>query len=179
MSGLEPGPIAFLDSLAPRYVNMLRRVFVRTGYDVDQYFINHRLGQWDRRTEGWRLGETVPGIGEPRDAPLLMRHKMRNVAVSMALMNQAWPNKYGVFINKDATVSYPADEDLGLLPSEDPLYWPASHYHLWKMIVSDTFAKKPKFEFRRIEWGGAAVKNLGVDGRRATEKWVSTLDQET
>jgi len=153
ISGLTEGPIWFLEWLAPRYISLLRKVYIRTGYHVDTYgfrpdslYIHHRDD------------EPTPEVSKVKAA--------RDLWVSAALVKQAWPRKYKVSVNKHATVAYPADEVADLLSKHHANDWPASSYHLWKMFVFDTDASSPQMEFKRIEWGSPCVRNLREDGTR-------------
>lgn len=176
ISGLDVGKngkgsaIAWLDQLPRRYGRLLRKVFVRTGYAVHTPIF--RFGRWDveRGNEGSRQICIAP-----RDLQLKEKH---DLAVSIALMKQAWPKKYNIHINKAITVSYPADEMIALMNGNGGGAWPASTFHLWKLFVMDTDAETTRFEMRRVEWGSACVKNLGADGTRMTGGCISTIDQE-
>ena len=139
ISGLSDGPIAFLEWLAPRYVRLLRRVYIRTGYSVDTY--------------GFR--PESPLHGRSHAEPTLEQQQIkasRDLAVSVALMKQAWPPQYKVFINKELTIVHSSSVDRGIVKKQKGNDWPASSYHLWKMFVTDDSAENPRHEFRRIEW---------------------------
>ena len=146
ISGLAEGPIWFLEWLSPKYIRLLRKVYIRTGYRVDTYGL----------------------FLEAPSTPAPKIRAIHDLAVSVSLMKQAWPKKYEVFINKHATVAYPADEDAKFLNSRSAHDWPASSYHLWKMFVTDPDTKLPRIEFKRIEWGGPTVQNMRPDGTRLT-----------
>ena len=155
ISGLAEGPIWFLEWLPPKYIRLLRKVYIRTGYHVDTYGFRPEYPPFDHR-----LVES-----NPEAAQLIAA---RNIAVSTALMRQAWPRKYNVIINERASVTYPIDEVESLLNKHGANDWPAFSYHLWKMFVTDPSVPLPRLEFKRIEWGGACVKNLRADGTRIT-----------
>ncbi|KAL6722078.1 hypothetical protein ACLMJK_001183 [Lecanora helva] len=156
ISGLAEGPIWFLEWLPPKYIRLLRKVYIRTGYHVDTY--------------GFRPDalDAQHAIRQPKTFSSKMR-QAHDLAVSVALMKQAWPKKYRVHINKHDTVAYAADEDAKFLSSRGAHEWPVSSYHLWKMFVTDADAALPGIEFKRIEWGGPTVKNLRPDGTRITD----------
>ena len=156
ISGLEPGPVFFLAWLAPRYVKLLRRVYIRTGYHADTQSFH----------PGFLHATSVTATEPP---PRRIKDKAaHDLAVSVALMKQAWPVKYDVFVNTHATIAYSEDEVASLLNQGNTFGWPASSYYLWKMIVTERPAKTPRFEFMRIEWGSPCVKNLKADGTRVT-----------
>lgn len=139
ISGLAEGPIAFLEWLAPRYVRLLRRVYIRTGYNVDTYGFRPEASSLGRSYE-----EPMP---EHRQIKI-----SRDLAVSVALMKQAWAAKYKAIINKDDTVLYSSSVDTEIVRRQKGNDWPASSYHLWKMFVTDTEAENPSREFRRVKW---------------------------
>lgn len=140
ISGLAEGPISFLRWLAPRYVRLLRRVYIRTGYRVESYGFRPEHIFGDR--------EYI----EPSDEAIQAK-AAHDLAVSVTLMKQAWPAKYKVVINKLATVSYPIDETAVFFRKPSADEWPASSFYLWKMFVTETEAETPKIEFRRVQWG--------------------------
>ena len=146
ISGLAEGPIWFLEWLPPKYIRLLRKVYIRTGYRVDTY--------------GFRADGPI--------VPLTQTKMSYELAASVSLMRQAWPKRYKVTINKDATVAYPADEDANFRNIRNAHDWPASSYHLWKMFVTDSDAELPRIEFKRIEWGGPTVQNMRPDRTRLT-----------
>lgn len=162
ISGLAEGPIAFLERLHPKYIRLLRRVYIQTGYHVDPYGFRPEPAVHDR------------GYVEPAAEAVKIK-EARDLAVSVALMKQAWPPKYSVFINKQATVSYSADNAQGSIPKDKANDWPASRFHLWKMFVTEPDTERPRFEFRRIKWGGPSVRNLRADGTRATVPWTPVI----
>ena len=155
ISGLAEGPIWFLEWLAPRYIRLLRKVYIRTGYHVDTYGFRE-----DPPAMSHRSFEPTSEAAQVKAA--------RDLAVSTALMKQAWPKKYQVTINQRAKVAYPADEEASVLCSHSVTGWPASSYHLWRLFVTDPDAILPRLEFKRIEWGNPSVKNLRGDGTRVT-----------
>ena len=155
ISGLAEGPIWFLEWLAPQYIRLLRKVYIRTGYHVDTYGFRPYYPPFD-----YGLVRSNAETAQIRAA--------RNIAISVALMRQAWPKKYHVIINERTSVAYPADEVENFLSMNGADDWPAVSYHLWKMFVTDPNASLPRLEFKRIEWGAACVKNLRPDGTRET-----------
>ena len=154
ISGLAEGPIRFFEWCPPRYIRLLRKVYIRTGYNVDTYGFRSQ----SRFMENSPIEQQSPAQKQIRTA--------RDLAMSVKLMKQAWPAKYKVLINSRATVAYPADELLEILRQQSAINWPASGFHLWKMFVTEVDADLPRIEFKRIEWGGPTVKNLRPDGTR-------------
>lgn len=139
ISGLSEGPLAFLEWLAPKYVRLLRKVYIRTGYHVETNFYQQESTRLDSR------------YVEPT-AELMRITASRNLSISVALMKQAWPAKYKVFINKSDTIEYSSRSDTGILQKQAGNDWPSSSYHMWKMFVTDPQEENPTREFRRIIW---------------------------
>ena len=153
ISGLSEGPIWFLEWLPSRYIRLLRKVYIRTGYRVDTYGFSSDYEHLNRA-----LDKVTSKVSQLETA--------RDLAISASLMKQAWPSKYKVTINKFATVAYPADEMATMLGQQHADDWPTSSYHLWKMFVTQVDQILPRIEFKRIEWGGPCVRNLREDGVR-------------
>lgn len=148
ISGLAAGPISFLEWLSPRYVRLLRRVYIRTGCNVDSYGVESRFAFEDRRN-------VEPAVEK---SPL---RAARELAVSVALMKQAWPVRYEVIINKNNTVSYPAEDSARFLSRDNACDWPASSFHLWKMCVkTEAEVGESRIEFRRVERDCADMGSL-------------------
>ena len=149
ISGLAEGPIWFLAWLAPRYIYLLRRVFIRTGHHVDTYGF---------RPDVPHMGQRYLDISQQ----ISQQRTKRDLAISVALIKQAWPSKYKVKVDIHATVSYSAEQFI------DIHEWPLPSYHLWKMFVLESDKEIPSIEFKRVEWGSPCVKNLKSDGTRTT-----------
>ena len=159
VSGLADGPIAFLEWLSPKYVRLLRRVYVRTGYDVDTYGFSNEYGD--------RFGGRGGGEGGAKDVgPTAEQKRMREVcglALSVRLMKQAWPVGYGVVVNRDEVAVYQETVDWEVGRNRRVNDWPVGGYHLWKMFVRDEGNGEVRREFKRIEWRWYRPK-IGDDG---------------
>lgn len=140
ISGLAEGPISFLQWLAPRYIRLLRRVYIRTGYHVESYRFRSEHIFGDR--------EYI----EPTAEAMKLKGA-HHLAISVNLMRQAWPAKYKVIIDKLATVSYSVNDSANFFRKPSANDWPASSFHLWKMFVTETEAEMPTIEFRRVQCG--------------------------
>lgn len=139
ISGLAEGPLAFFEWLAPRYVRLLRKVYIRTGYHVDTY--------------GYQQESTRMHAQHIEPTPEMIQFRAsRDLRISMALMKQAWPPNHRVFVNKDETILYSSQLDNEIVKRQKGNDWPASSCHLWKMFVTDTEAENPRKEFKRIVW---------------------------
>ena len=144
ISGLADGPIAFLEWLSPVYVRLLKRVYVRTGYDVDTYGFRNRF---ELRGDD---GNGVNYVG-----PTAEQERMREVcglALSVRLLKQAWPVGYGVVVNREEVAFYQETVDWEVGRKTKGNEWPVGGYHLWKMFVRDQGNGEVSREFKRIEW---------------------------
>lgn len=125
---------------------MLRRVYIRTGYDVDTYGFKNRF-------EGHGVGKDGR-----KDVELTAEQKrMREVcglAMSVRLMKQAWPVGYGVVVNRDEVAVYQETVDWEVGRKRRVNEWPVGGYHLWKMFVRENEKGEVRREFKRIEWRG-------------------------
>ena len=144
ISGLADGPIAFLEWLSPVYVRLLRRVYIRTGYDVDTYGFRNRFeGHGAGEDDGTEVGPTAE------------QKRIREVcglAMSVRLMKQAWPVGYGVVVNRDEVAVYQETVDWEVGRKRRVNEWPVGGYHLWKMFVREDEKGEVRKEFKRIEW---------------------------
>ena len=138
ISGFAEGPLAFLKKLSPRYVRLLRRVYIRTGYHVRNPPDPHRTYVVPR-------GEQA--VAQSRE----------DVARSVALVRQAWPSKYkNIHVDSQSTgphakpgMSGRIKQLRGLDRSEE---WMASSWYLWQMITTESDAEEPRRDFRCIDW---------------------------
>ena len=148
ISGLADGPIAFLEWLSPVYVRLLRRVYVRTGYDVDTYGFRDRF---EIRAGGdGGAANVVKEVGSRVE-----QKRMREVcglAMSVRLLKQAWPVGYGVVVNRDEVAFYKETVDWEVGRKRRVNEWPVGGYHLWKMFVREDENGDVRREFKRIEW---------------------------
>lgn len=144
ISGLADGPIAFLEWLSPVYVRLLRRVYVRTGYDVDTYGFRNRF---DGHGVGEDGGKAVELTAEQKRI-----REVCGLALSVRLMKQAWPVGYGVVVNRDEVAIYQETVDWEVGRKRKVNEWPVGGYHLWKMFVRKDEKEEVRREFKRIEW---------------------------
>ena len=164
ISGLADGPIAFLEWLSEKYVRLLRRVYVRTGYDVDTYGFSR--DRYRDRFEGRDGGEGEDGGGKDVGPTMAEQKRMREVcglAMSVRLMKQAWPVGYGIVVKRDEVVFYEETVDWEVGRNRRVNEWPVGGYHLWKMFVRNEGNGEVRREFKRIEWRWYRPK-YGDDG---------------
>lgn len=138
VSELSQGPVLFFSWLAGRYVQLLRRLHIRTGFNVNTYGQEHcecRESQAQYRLR----------------AELTDYQVARNLALSAAMVKQAWPKEYRVRVNLADTIVHSQQDDLGVRRRSEAIDWPLGSYHLWKMVPVDESALKFKPEFRRAK----------------------------
>lgn len=148
ISGFSNAPLAFLNRLPSGYLPLLRKVFVRTGYHiigpVDRYL---RVSSFPNRIAAY--------TAQKPEVKLLLRRQ--DVANSVKLIKQAWPNHFNVQVNCAAVISdhgvYGLEEENGdLFGCDRKNEWVFSSWHLWKMMVVVSASAGLQFEFRRIVW---------------------------
>ncbi len=140
ISGFVEGPIGFLDKLSPQYMRLLRRVYIRTGY----YVCNPPDGYGTHSYAG------------PSGEEAVVQYR-RDVAISVALVRQAWPMRYNkiyvdtqsVGLRAEPGISERIKELRGFIGFEE---WSASSWYLWQMVTTEPDAEEPRREFRCIDW---------------------------
>lgn len=143
ISGLAPhGKIAFLDRLGESYVQLLKRVYIRTGYAIDTYGFRSESHSTELRKDESPTLEQV------------QRKIDRDLATSIALLKEAWPVRYRVYVNQEVTVDMQGEDDVRLLGEQKVVDWPASAFHLWRMFVVEGDDGETRREFRRVRWKG-------------------------
>lgn len=126
VSNLSEGPILFFGFLEQKYLPLLRKAYLRTGFNVDTY-----------RSQGrWPVGQM--GMKSEQD-----------LSTSVQLIRKAW---LGVFVDRDKIFKLEAEDDARLLRRQDVNDWPKSGYHLWKMILINAGNGVLSREFRRVDW---------------------------
>lgn len=141
ISGLANGPIAFIDQLPERYVQLMTKVYIRTGYLVADQGLSY----------------SVPA--ESADSSLSAEkksiHRRRGVAISTALVKQAWPPRYKVVINVDKYETQEVMDWPVTIKDSRRIgqgLWPYTVGHLWKMIIERSASGESVKTFRRIIW---------------------------
>jgi len=138
VSGFADGPLGFLDRLPPRYVRLLRRIYIRTGYYV--------CNPPDRHAK-----YSAPTVREA------IVQSGQDLAISIELVRRSWPMKYKkVFIDRDSAtlcaesrIRERIKQLRGFNGFEE---WLASAWYLWEMNATETDAEEPRKEFRCIDW---------------------------
>ena len=140
ISGFVEGPVRFLDKLSPRYMRLLRRVYIRTGY----YACNppDRYGTYS--------------YSGPSGEEAIVQYR-RDVAVSVALVKQAWPMRYNKIYVDTQSVGFCTKPGIperikelrGFIGLQE---WSASSWYLWQMVTNEPDTEEPRREFRCIDW---------------------------
>ena len=141
ISGISDGPVAFLERLPPRYVQLLTKVYIRTRYvAADQ-----------------RLSYSVPAaIADStgtQEKKLIEQH--RQVARSTMLVKEAWPARYNVKIDSaNYETCKIADSPITIRDSRriGGGSWPCTVGQLWKMVVEISTSGETIRSCRRIQW---------------------------
>ncbi len=139
ISVLSQGPVLFFQRLARKYMVLLRKVYIRTGFNVDTYDFDY-----DDRV-GRRHGRYQPSA-------LMDAQVAKDLVVSTALLKQAWPSLYSIQINKLTVLSCSKRGDRGMWAKADFNNWPLAAFHLWKMVVTEEDGENFRPEFRRVRW---------------------------
>lgn len=146
--------IPFLESLGQKYVRLLKRVYIRTGYGVDTYGCASEHPPLE-------FGDKAPTLEE-------VQQKIDcDLAISTALVKEAWPARYSVEVDGDGTVKLEGGDGVGLLRRQKVMDWSAGAFHLWKMFVVEGRDGEMRRVFRRVEWMGMGRKGVGPVSRGA------------
>ena len=141
ISVLGQGPILFFSWLAPGYVRLLRKVYIRTGFDVDTYDFDPYDGATRRH-----VGQHPSEMMEWKAA--------KNLTISATLIKEAWPGHYHVQVNKEAVLPCSRQDDWGMWTQYENNNWPKASFHLWKMVPTKDNIQGFRPEFRRVKWVG-------------------------
>ena len=131
ISGLGQGPIAFIEWLAPKYVRLLRNVYIRTG------------------CYGNSFEETLDREPLPEVRRIKENH---DLALSVALIKHAWPAKYPICIKYNETILVRKITDCAAELRRKKTDSPDRTFHLWKMVVTNLGTGSPRSVFKRIVW---------------------------
>lgn len=149
VSGFSGQPIAFFDRLPAKYLHLLRKCYVQTGY--------HLEGKIDR---GYLSSKNFAD-----QAPIVQSHlRHLDITSSAKLLMNALPSNYPISINTKSVIRCsPRElivENTDELWGTDHLHeWAYSSWHLWKMVLTDVDEENGfedrRVEFRRLVWYGA------------------------
>lgn len=141
ISGLSEGPVAFLERLSPRYVQLLTKVYIRTGYVAADQGLSYSVP-----------AATADSTGAQEKKLIDQR---RQVSLSAMLVKEAWPVRYGVKVD---SASYEtceiADSPITIRDSRriGSGSWPYTVGQLWKMVVDNSTPGETIRSCRRIKW---------------------------
>lgn len=141
VSGFSDQPIAFLDRLPAKYLDLLQRFYVQTGYQLE--------GKIDRRHHSSKRFAD--------QAPVVQNHlRRRDVISSAELLMNALPSDFPISVNTKSVIRCsPRElivENINELWGNDHLHeWAYSSWHLWKMVPTKVHEGNG-FKGRRMEF---------------------------
>ena len=141
ISGLSKGPVAFLERLSPKYVQLLTKVYILTGYVAADQGLSYSVP-----------AATADSIGA-QDKILI--DQRRQVALSTMLVKEAWPARYAVKIDSGGYETCEiADSPMTIRDSRriGNGSWPYTVGQLWKMVVENSTSGETIRLCRRIKW---------------------------
>ena len=147
VSGFSDQPLAFLNHLPAKYLVLLRKFYVRTGYHL----------------EG-KVGPNYYTSGKYADqAPVVKDYiRQRDIATSAKFLTNAILFKYPIVVNTRSIIRCPSREytveNIEELWGHDHAHeWTYSSWHVWKLVRADPSEGDTddcRFEFRRLAWDG-------------------------
>lgn len=148
VSGFSDQPLAFLNHLPPKYLDLLRKFYVRTGYHV----------------EG-KIDHNYYASGKYADMSAVVKDyiRRRDIVVSAQLLTDAISSKYPITVNTKSVIRCPPQEyvveNIEELWGYDHAHeWSYSSWHVWKLVLAqwnEGDVDDRRFEFRRLAWDGA------------------------
>lgn len=139
VSGLSDEPIAFLEHLSPLYIQMLKKVIIRTGYIAAETDV------------GFPIPAASGSIAKSATQDAWFRQ--RELAVSIALLRQAWPARYHVKVDTEnlevCEIPYSAFGVLDRLNTTKHRGQTTVGY-VWQMVIDRSTSGQRTF--RRIDW---------------------------
>lgn len=148
VSGFSDQPLAFLHHLPPKYLDLLRKFYVRTGYHLE--------------------GQVGPDHYASRkyadQSPVVKDYiRQRDVVRSAQLLINAISFKCPISVNTKSIIRCLSREHIvenieELWGFDHAREWNYSSWHVWKLVVTDLKEgdiDEHRFEFRRLTWDGA------------------------
>ena len=154
ISGLFERPLSFLERLPPRYVKLMTKVYIRTGHVAADYKLPLSIPA--------AIAEDDPKIPK-EEKNLALR---REIAISAALVRQAWPAGFPVAIDTHNFETFEVPDDLLYIPETRwtmSSRWPTIVGHFWKMTVVQAPSGEMVKTFRRMEWQYHGAGSLHVE----------------
>ena len=141
ISGLSEGPIAFLERLSPRYVQLLTKVYIRTGYVAADQGLSYSVP-----------AATADSTGAQEKRLVDRRYQ---VDLSAMLVEKAWPARYGVKVDRaNYETCEIADSPITIRDSRriGNGSWPYTVGQLWKVVVDNSTSGEIIRSCQRIKW---------------------------
>lgn len=148
VSGFSDQPLAFLNRLPAKYLDLLRKFYVRTGYHLEgkvdpNYYADEKYAD--------------------KSAVVKDYIRWRDVDRSAQILNNAISSKYPIRVNTKSVIRCLSREHIGETIEELWGYdhaheWLYSSWHVWKLVLaelSEGDLNDSRFEFRRLAWDGA------------------------
>ena len=151
ISGLISGPIAFVEQLSPLYAQLIAKAYVRTGYlAADQ-----------------GLSYSVPAgiVDSTQSAEQKAIARRREIAISTALVKEAWPARYNVHVDIERCEVLEISDSATTIKDTRQIQcgrWPYTVGHLWRMVVEQPTTGEAQKVFRRIRWQYQDPEPLGT-----------------
>lgn len=148
VSGFSDQPLAFLNRLPRKYLDLLRRFYVRTGY--------HLEGKVDRNY--YASGKYADQSAVAKDYI-----RRRDIAISAQLLTTAISSRCPIIVNTKSVIrclsrEYVVENIEELWGYDHAHEWSYSSWHVWKLVLTESNEgdiDDGRFEFRRLAWDGA------------------------
>ena len=141
ISGLSNGPVAFIDQLPERYVQSMTKVYIRTGYKAADQGLSYSI--------------PAENADSSLSAEKTLIDERREVAISTALVKEAWPARFNATIDVDKCEAQEVFDGPVIIKDSRRIcqgLWPYTVGHIWKMIVERSASGESVKTFRRIIW---------------------------
>lgn len=149
VSGLSDRPLAFFNHLPAKYLDLLRRFYVRTGYYLE--------GGVDRyHNPSGNYADQAPVVKDSL--------RRRDVMISAKILTNAISSKYPIGVNTKSVIRcLPGEcvvENIDELWGYDHAHeWTYSSWHVWKLVFADLNegdVDDRRLEFRRLVSDGGS-----------------------
>lgn len=148
VSGFSDQPLAFLNRLPPKYFDLLRKFYVRTGYLI----------------EG-KVDHNYFASGRYADQSAVVKDyiRRRDIIISAQLLTNAISSKHPISVNPKSVIRCLSRqyvvENIEELWGHDHAYeWSYSSWHVWKLVfneLNEGDIGDSRYEFRRLAGDGA------------------------
>lgn len=153
VSGLSNQPLAFLNHLPAKYLDLVRKFYVWTGYRAE--------GKVDRDHSSGKYANQAPEVKD--------YIRWRDIVTSAKLLTNAMSSKHPISVNTKSVIRCPSRdyvvENIEELWGYDHAHeWSYSSWHVWKLVLLDLNEgdiDNPRVEFRRLAWDGGFEESDG------------------